>query len=600
MSGRLNRRSSNSRSDRAKERAAKAKSDADEQKRRDETDEKEEEKRKRKKESLKRIIKKGMKKKSIKKSKNERKVEKDGKEGDPSDGEVGSDQQKEDDAESNADDAMDIDDESADAEGLSDSDAASGRSAAAKSSRSSKETRLDFMDLQKIAKSLPQWDKQSVAHKFIRNVELELDGSGYPEREWIRLLPYLFDKKLLEKREWINKHIVHKTKSWKRAGELFIKHFQKEDYRLNIEFKYKHVNQGTRTVQDYSEYFTSLREQLGYKDDDPLVIGHFRDHLHPEMLGSYLRYKRDNREKLEDEGKLVNDEMGSLQALVDKCKELEVDETNLRRTMKEAYSRSKSHHAYPSNQSHTHRDRDDRGYSGNQQQKNFPTKRNRDDTNNRNPWSGDAKKKFDRSSNLNGKRKWQEDRFGDSNKRFKSNHNDYRTNNNNNNNRFNSNSKNRFDNNGYRFNNNNNNNHRSGNDNKSSQSNNNNNRNVTCYACGQVGHYKTDPKCPQYGKSGTNGSNNNNNANVNNRNSGSGSNNSANHKVIRSIVAATVIKEFAKQKKAAAAAAEANEQKNAAVEANEQKNSGGRAIRGLSVVKQRPTAEQYMDVEDDA
>ena len=153
---------------------------------------------------------------------------------------------------------------------------------------------IKFSELIKIAEKMPQWDKTSVSHTFLRTLESKLDNSGLAETDWIRILPHLFDAKTdLDKIEWINTNIVKNVSNWKLACVLFNENFQLADHRVQLEADYAKCKQGSDTVQDYATKFKLLCTQLGLEDSNDRIILQFIKNLNPSMIREY--YNEFNR-----------------------------------------------------------------------------------------------------------------------------------------------------------------------------------------------------------------------------------------------------------------------------------------------------------------
>lgn len=147
---------------------------------------------------------------------------------------------------------------------------------------------VSFTSLLKVAKEMPHWNHSSVSYEFLRSLKLKLAPSGWPQREWIRLLPYLFDQKDTDKAEWVTKNIVQKTTSWNTACELFNEHFQDRDHRAQWNADYEKCKQlSHETVQSYADRFQRICTQLGIADDNDRAIEHFITHLTPTMIAAY-------------------------------------------------------------------------------------------------------------------------------------------------------------------------------------------------------------------------------------------------------------------------------------------------------------------------
>jgi hypothetical protein len=79
---------------------------------------------------------------------------------------------------------------------------------------------------------------------------------------------------------WIEKNIINEQLDWNEAKEKFISHFQRDDHRVQLRSKYDNIKQTNKeSVQDYSDRFIDLCEELNRPNNDPLVIDHYIKHL---------------------------------------------------------------------------------------------------------------------------------------------------------------------------------------------------------------------------------------------------------------------------------------------------------------------------------
>ena len=147
----------------------------------------------------------------------------------------------------------------------------------------------DFERLLAVANKLPRWNANSAANEFLRLIKVKLQHSGIPERDWVLLLPHLFDGQTdLDKIEWINTKIVAKVSTWNEACKLFSDHFEQADHRLKWEKDFENCHQRrNETVNEYSDRFCRLLDQLNYSPDNELVVRHFIQKLQPEMNRAY-------------------------------------------------------------------------------------------------------------------------------------------------------------------------------------------------------------------------------------------------------------------------------------------------------------------------
>jgi hypothetical protein len=189
---------------------------------------------------------------------------------------------------------------------------------------------ISFETLLKVAEKMPHWTRSSVAYEFLRSLKTKLESSGWPQQEWIRLLPHLFDQeKDAAKAEWVINNIVKKTKKWNEACRLFIEHFQDRDHRAQWNENYEKCKQlSSETVQSYADRFRLICTQLGIADDNDRAIEHFLNHLTPSMVSLYYPHMTSLMASAKVAGgvmlKKLQAEVGSLDGVIQHCIQLDV------------------------------------------------------------------------------------------------------------------------------------------------------------------------------------------------------------------------------------------------------------------------------------
>jgi hypothetical protein len=360
--------------------------------------------------------------------------------------------------------------------------------------------KLRFDQLLKIAEKMPQWNDKSISHSFLRTLKTSLRISGLPQVEWIRLLPLLFDKeKDLEKSEWVLNNIVDAgITSWNTACELFNKHFQQKDYRVDLEKEYQRCYQGGLSAQDYSDKFKLLCTQLNIQDNNQLAINNFIHGLKADLISEYYDYIKQNKNTLV----LVDGRLTSLKQVMDIIIDLEVEGKTKRQAIQNARSSQLASNSntprYDNNIYRANNNNNFRKFKYDYKNKRF--------SNNSNAPTDDDRRKNYRLHNI----RERDNKFGnrkDVHYRRRNNIRDYRI-------------RNEADNREW--------NHRKGHPDAA----NNFKATVTCHACGEKGHYANDPKCPEKlrrnaeaAASTNNSSNNSNNNNNNNASANANSNN---------------------------------------------------------------------------
>lgn len=136
---------------------------------------------------------------------------------------------------------------------------------------------------------LPKWriDYKSVKPFLDRCHQIFLADNVDPTC-WTRLLLRAVDD--VSESAWVHTNIVEKKMSWENAREAFSKHFELYSYSAQLVKDYEHIQQSSKqTVQDYSHKFNRLCSELGYLDNNPLIIQHYLNGLTPERHSAYKK-----------------------------------------------------------------------------------------------------------------------------------------------------------------------------------------------------------------------------------------------------------------------------------------------------------------------
>ncbi len=130
----------------------------------------------------------------------------------------------------------------------------------------------------KIQKLLPKFNK-SDCREFLKQIERRLKFSDtIPQEKWI--LVFMYIEMDSSEASWIETNIINEQLNWNEAKKIFISHFQRADHRVQLRSKYDNIKQTNKeSVQDYSDRFIDLCEELNRPNDDPLVIDHYIKHL---------------------------------------------------------------------------------------------------------------------------------------------------------------------------------------------------------------------------------------------------------------------------------------------------------------------------------
>ena len=196
---------------------------------------------------------------------------------------------------------------------------------------------------------LPQWGvgEYKTVKPFIERFERVLTGDLVSKSHWPRLLlkatPNNHDG------YWVNKYIVEDNKPWDVAKKLFADHFESYVYKQGLIKEYERIRQlNHETAQRFTDRFFQYVEQLGYKDDDPLVIQHYLSTLLPETSAILLR----NLESAAlDSGESATP--SSLKKVSDKVIRLEAIELNYGMRSLSISHRNNGNHNTSSSNTHT-------------------------------------------------------------------------------------------------------------------------------------------------------------------------------------------------------------------------------------------------------
>lgn len=161
----------------------------------------------------------------------------------------------------------------------------------AHSTRRSDKEEVRFTDILKASERMPKWEPNTTVHAYLRELKNFVVTSGWPMKAWIQLMQYAFTDKDLNKVEWVNENIIAVTDDWNTAAELFDTHFKRADKEVLIKKEfYACYQKPHETVQEYGQRLSTLVSQLGWNEDNPLVLEHFERHLQPDVLKEWTAY----------------------------------------------------------------------------------------------------------------------------------------------------------------------------------------------------------------------------------------------------------------------------------------------------------------------
>lgn len=185
---------------------------------------------------------------------------------------------------------------------------------------------------------LPSWHRGKVVHTFLNRYEQVLVADQVDRKHWPRLLLKAVND--VHEASWIQRNIVEVELDWDAARKLFLQHFESSSYLQKLIFDYHDIKQSDReSVQQYSNKFTSMVDELNYNYTDPHVINHFMLTLKPKWLAEIRK-----RIKLKKFISGSDHEFNSLKEIIDLAIEIEIDQV----TLDQRLSSSNNHHINPS------------------------------------------------------------------------------------------------------------------------------------------------------------------------------------------------------------------------------------------------------------
>ena len=152
---------------------------------------------------------------------------------------------------------------------------------------------LSIRDLTAVVQVLPKWSPHTIFEVFMRRLEMQLKAFDIPPSEWFRVLVLLFGNDI-NAQEWVRTNVVDAELPWSEAKIVLAAHFEAADYKENLKHQYQLCRQSpSETVQAYGDRFRYLCDQLGYSDNNEVVINHFLQRLQPRLYADFLKFKSD-------------------------------------------------------------------------------------------------------------------------------------------------------------------------------------------------------------------------------------------------------------------------------------------------------------------
>ena len=137
--------------------------------------------------------------------------------------------------------------------------------------------------------TLPKWKVDyHQAKPFLDKIEHLCLADGVDRSVWPRLLLKAIPN--VHESSWVVNNIVTPSVDWAQARALFTSHFEMHAYEAVLKKEYATCKQLHReTVQVYADRFMELVTQLGYEDDNELVIDHYLAGLTARNNADFLR-----------------------------------------------------------------------------------------------------------------------------------------------------------------------------------------------------------------------------------------------------------------------------------------------------------------------
>ena len=147
--------------------------------------------------------------------------------------------------------------------------------------------------------AVPQWGVDfKVVRSFLDRYEQVLEADNVdPSRYVPMLLKTVSD---VNDSTWIKRNIIDKKLSWEEAREAFSRHYELVSLKDQQEYEFYNIKQRSReTPQEFSMRFQRLQLELGYVSTEPLIINMFLNALQQDYRIKYetqlahLRLTRD-------------------------------------------------------------------------------------------------------------------------------------------------------------------------------------------------------------------------------------------------------------------------------------------------------------------
>lgn len=161
---------------------------------------------------------------------------------------------------------------------------------------SSRPDREDYKVLVTMSNTRSKWTSKTIAHEFMTKLETALRQSPVPATRWIYLIPMMVSEDDRNMQDWIENNITTPNLSWNTAKSAFVAHYERADWMDSQRSKYDNCTQGAQeSVQKYTDRFTALMRQLSLTDGDFLNIAHYMKGLRSVIYMKLIDHRSDMR-----------------------------------------------------------------------------------------------------------------------------------------------------------------------------------------------------------------------------------------------------------------------------------------------------------------
>ncbi len=129
-----------------------------------------------------------------------------------------------------------------------------------------------------------KWKDKESASQFVTGVEHLVSIAPLDERHWIYVLYNMIPASMVVKRMWVHSHIILSRFSWNQAKLLFVAQFQHGNFKQEMDDLYRTCRQGANeAVQAYAHRFQGIANNLEYLETAPQTIADFTAGLLPRL-----------------------------------------------------------------------------------------------------------------------------------------------------------------------------------------------------------------------------------------------------------------------------------------------------------------------------